>query len=87
MSDAAEDLGILAAHLDAIRKKYGIEISSARDSSLAKSGASHAQRSIPNKEQSFGQPQILGLIGAVLAFVGAFCPIVSAPILGSLNYF
>lgn len=30
---------------------------------------------------------ILGLIGSIVLFIGVFTPIVSAPIIGSMNYF
>lgn len=33
------------------------------------------------------KPQIIGLIGSAILFVGVFTPIVSIPILGSMNYF
>ncbi|MDR1840861.1 MAG: zinc ribbon domain-containing protein [Holophagales bacterium] len=31
--------------------------------------------------------QLLGLIGSTVLFLGCFCPIISAPIVGSMNYF
>ncbi len=31
--------------------------------------------------------KIIGLLGAALLFAGAFCPIISVPIMGSMNYF
>ena len=31
--------------------------------------------------------KIIGLSGAVILFVGVFCPIISMPIMGSMNYF
>lgn len=31
--------------------------------------------------------QLLGLIGAIILFVGVFAPIVSVPIMGNMNYF
>lgn len=30
---------------------------------------------------------VVGLIGSLLLFIGVFCPIVSAPIIGNINYF
>jgi hypothetical protein len=34
-----------------------------------------------------GRKQILGLAGSIVLFVGVFAPIVSLPIVGSMNYF
>ncbi len=34
-----------------------------------------------------GKRQILGYIGSIVLFIGTFMPVVSAPIIGSLNYF
>ena len=34
-----------------------------------------------------GRKQILGLAGSIVLFVGVFTPIVSLPIVGSVNYF
>ena len=31
--------------------------------------------------------QMIGLVGSALLFVGPFCPIVTVPIMGSMNYF
>ncbi len=31
--------------------------------------------------------KLLGFTGAVVLFIGVFCPIISAPIIGSINYF
>ena len=31
--------------------------------------------------------KIIGLAGAVILFVGVFCPIISMPLMGSMNYF
>jgi hypothetical protein len=31
--------------------------------------------------------KIIGLMGAFILFVGVFCPIISVPIMGSMNYF
>jgi hypothetical protein len=31
--------------------------------------------------------KIIGLLGAVFLFAGVFCPIISVPIMGSMNYF
>lgn len=36
---------------------------------------------------SIEQKQIIGLIGSLILFVGVFAPIVSMPILGSVNFF
>lgn len=36
---------------------------------------------------SFPLPQILGLAGSVILFIGVFTPIISLPIVGSMNYF
>ncbi len=33
------------------------------------------------------QKQMFGIIGSILLFIGVFTPIVSAPIIGSINYF
>jgi len=33
------------------------------------------------------QKQLLGLIGVAILFVGVFAPIISAPIVGNINYF
>ena len=38
-------------------------------------------------EKSSRTKQILAILGALLLFVGVFLPIVSMPIVGSLNYF
>ncbi|MGK5095252.1 SHOCT domain-containing protein [Deltaproteobacteria bacterium TL4] len=87
LANAAEDLGIFPAQLDAIRKKYNIEISSIRRSSSTRVGDRHAQRAFSNKAEDFGSPHICGIVGSILTFIGVFCPIVSAPVIGSLNYF
>ena len=34
-----------------------------------------------------GSSQILGAVGAVVLFIGAFVPILSGPLIGTLNYF
>ena len=34
-----------------------------------------------------GRRQILGIVGSIVLFVGVFVPIVSLPIVGSMNYF
>ena len=36
---------------------------------------------------NFDAKQILGFIGSVILFIGVFTPIVSAPIIGNINYF
>ena len=42
----------------------------------------------PQVSESRNDPRLmLGLFGSALLILGAFCPIVSVPILGSLNYF
>jgi len=49
-----------------------------------------AKRSTPyvsNPSQGLDVKQLVGLIGAVVLFVGTFAPIVSVPVVGSINYF
>ncbi len=47
----------------------------------------HEVRRLQAKAFSNGQlKQMLGFLGSVLLFLGVFMPIVSAPIIGSLNY-
>ena len=36
---------------------------------------------------TIGRRQILGLVGSIVLFVGVFAPIVSLPMVGSMNYF
>jgi amino acid transporter len=45
--------------------------------------------SVPAVENSSPNPnqKVLGLIGSAVLFIGAFCPIISVPIVGDINYF
>lgn len=35
---------------------------------------------------TFNPQQVLGIAGAVILFIGAFCPLITAPIIGSISY-
>lgn len=37
--------------------------------------------------EKFGVRQIVGIVGAIVLFIGVFAPIVSVPIMGHMNYF
>lgn len=37
--------------------------------------------------EKFGVRQIVGIVGAIVLFIGVFTPIVSVPIMGNMNYF
>jgi len=37
--------------------------------------------------EKFGIRQIVGIVGAIVLFIGVFTPIVSVPIMGNMNYF
>lgn len=37
--------------------------------------------------EKFGIRQIVGIVGAIILFIGVFTPIVSVPIMGNMNYF
>lgn len=37
--------------------------------------------------EKFGVRQIVGIVGAIILFIGVFTPIVSVPIMGNMNYF
>ncbi len=39
------------------------------------------------EEEGMNTRQLLGLLGSALLFIGVFLPLVSIPLLGSLNYF
>jgi type VI secretion system protein VasI len=41
----------------------------------------------PQSAEKFGTREIIGIIGAIVLFVGVFTPIVSVPIMGQSNYF
>lgn len=45
------------------------------------------QRKDPDLDRVLARKQMLGLIGSLILFVGVFTPIISLPIVGSMNYF
>jgi RNase P subunit RPR2 len=45
------------------------------------------QRREPDLDRVMARKQMLGLIGSLILFVGVFTPIISLPIVGSVNYF
>jgi len=42
---------------------------------------------LPKNSNGMNTRQLLGLIGSIVLFVGVFTPVVSAPIVGNMNYF
>lgn len=45
------------------------------------------QRRDPDLDRVMARKQMLGLIGSLILFVGVFTPIISLPIVGTMNYF
>ncbi len=48
---------------------------------------SSTPKQLPKSVQGLESRQLIGLSGAVILFVGAFAPIISVPVAGSINYF
>jgi hypothetical protein len=48
---------------------------------------SSPQLQVTQDNSGFTQREYLGFVGSILLFIGVFCPIVTIPIVGSVNYF
>ena len=62
------------------------QISNARDNNGGSADFRNINRSSP-MVNTVSTKQLLGVIGSILLFVGVFSPLVSMPIVGSMNYF
>jgi hypothetical protein len=50
-------------------------------------GQDSSQQRNPDLDRIVARKQMLGLIGSLVLFVGVFTPIISLPIVGTMNYF
>lgn len=83
VADALQIHGVPPERGRELAQQQGREIRSQRrrDRDWTAGGAGTAEAG------TLGQDEIIGLVGAGLLFVGVFLPLISAPVVGPLNYF